>query len=131
MTTNPIPTIRPDAAIPVSPLGVALEMAEHGTAVTVALSDVAGAVLWEATGEAGVTRLHAAPPNELLGETVEIHVYLERLPMAGEAPEEPYLARLACGCLVHYTYRPALTAHCPTHATQRVHTVDYPTKEGL
>lgn len=126
-----IPTIRPDAAIPVSPLGVALEMAEHGVSVAIDLTDVAGASLWTANGEAGVTRLHACPPDEVMARAVELHVYLERIPMEGELPQEPYLGLLACGCLVGYTYRPALTAHCPTHATQRVRRVDYPATETL
>jgi hypothetical protein len=123
------PLIVPDSAIPVSPLGIALDMAEYGVSVNVTLSDVAGTALWTAQGEAGVTRLHATPPDEIMARAVELHVYLERVPIEGEPQEEPYLGLLRCGCLVGYNYRPAITAHCPTHAVQRVCRVDYPRLE--
>lgn len=124
--TQDIPIVTP---LRHAPLGVALEAAEKGCAVSITLADASGVALWEVAGEPGLTRLHAAPDPEILARVTELHVYLEAVPLAGEAPTEPYVARLACGCLVRYTYRPALTAHCPTHHNQRVHRVDYPTTE--
>lgn len=120
----------PVAPLHHAPLGVALDIAERGVSVAITLTDHCGAALWEVAAEPGLTRLHARPPAELLARVEEFHVYLEEVPLAGEAPQEPYVARLACGCLVRYTYRPALTAHCPSHAAQRVHRVDYPTTEA-
>lgn len=130
------PMIITDADIPVvaplhhAPLGVALELAEQGVTVSITLTDAAGVALWEVAGESGVTRLHGRPPADILARVEEFHVYLETVPLAGEAPTEPYVARLACGCMVRYTYRPALVAHCPTHDAQRVHRVDYPITEA-
>lgn len=97
-----------------------------GTVVVVQLLDVAGIVLWEGRSDAGVARAYARPPYELLPRVCDVHVHLESLPITGEAPEEPYLGDLECGCLVRYTYRPGLTAHCPTHGVKRVRRVTYP-----
>jgi hypothetical protein len=102
-------------------------MAERGVAVTMDLVDAAGIVLWQGRSDAGVTQLSGRPPAAVLPRVVEIHVHLERLPLTGEPDLQPYLGLLACGCLVQYTYRPGLTAHCPTHGTTSVRRVDYPT----
>jgi len=124
--SNPIipTTPRPKTVLP---LATALALAEGGLSIRLSLLDSYGAALWEASADAGLTRLHANPPAEILARTHQLHIYVEQVPTQDEAEMgDEYLALMGCGCTVRYAYRPSLLAHCPTHGARQVRRVDYP-----